>query len=1311
MKPESSHLSPIMGISTCLHTFYFRKDLLAAADSSIQFSLLQNRDMFADEINGVTVQFEEEEKAEAEAKKIELAEKALQDSQEQENAAEVEEDIPPPPPPPPPPVPAPVPRQPNVPTVVSENDTALLIQESVFQEDVFSSSNQNADSPSMNITNLLANVQSSDFALHHAAISPSPELEHSEPVNIPSFKERELSREISESPKATSSDTIVIMSKQFVAKEIYEYETEDKQFTHYSKETTHDPIKPAPYLEHEILDIKLPERYHDYPPDYKKLPSSYKPRKHIDEYRERSSGSKHGRERSLSPRSRERYKEYSARDYGHNMDRLFKSPEYYMSLSRSSSGRSSSKEASSRDRRKREEEWYARHPHSSKHSHSLQKGTELPRRGDYYRDFYDKKRYEDPHYKSSSERSKSREYSMYESSRSTPHDPYKIRESSYDISKVKESKEFSKFKDPGHNPSKYYDQEYEVRKKKDRGQMSHSKMKEDPFKLNEDRWVTSERTIMPDEFEKVKTADSKSKQMKESITSTSPQDPPPPVGFEKPITPLSKEFGSPEKNPDNEPSTSRYDHEELVNRAISKIPKTPDKQSPNDLAMESDLVDTKIKEDRSSEIYLQSPKNVTNSPEKMLCTMDSFSYFESHALNNTDNCNKSKKALIDSILPRPKYCSILKETFAVEDDLSAKHLIKNDEVSAEPQTQSQEEFKNTMNNAETGDKFSELKKLDVKSSEDHQGMSFGKQTPIEEQLTTGIKNKNMQNQVINTESVQEETYTGMIFSKNEQSKKIPNLNILDNQDFPLPASITPIPFTPIAQIPQTPPQTPPLKFISIEILKKDECNSISHSVIQSTENPDDAIHSQTAEHELNKGMRQLGKAAVAEPIKSTPVATRNHHLLDDAEEGEILSDTEEKIAYPESIIESNDIIESVHELIANQDGNEKELKAKENEAITEVSSSSIAVSQLLIPKAFVPEESFPIRSKRDFFKARFFQPDMKIDFAKPEQIKDLPIDSTGLSDDREKAVIPPSHETKPNPDEMRYSRKMRFKEVLQQHINEQEMKESKQKDIKEATGDSEADTVTDVHKESAKEAIAPSQLEITSPNVVKSPIPTSPQVTASFNTTISPNMTTLQQPIQSTPVNADLDVSAVSLIGKRKRFLNDYIASLESNPPPTKSLKTEDTISEETLPKLRIKPLSGGSYCAETLSSTSSAPPPLHKASTTSPDKEIVPKCIIKLGGKGNWSTCESEKQEKTVKRKNRSGARENLRSREASNDSNKSGTPEKPRLTRSKNTSKKSVKSYDVDDDDKNSDNSFEETDKSRKSGRTRKTIKRLNL
>lgn len=1267
--------------------------------------------MFASEIDDVTTQFEEEEKAAAEANKLaekELAEKALQESQEQEKAAEVEDDIPPPPPPPPPPAPAVVPRLPTIAVAlpVSENDTALLIQESVFQEAVFSNANHSVDSPNMNITDLLANVQSSDFASHQASISPGPVPEIPEPtVSIPtisSFKERELSKEISESPKAASSDTIVIMSKQDVANEIYQYEKEDKQFTHYSKETAFDH-KPISYSDIETRDVKLPERFHDYPPDYKKLSSSYKSRKHIDEYRERSSGSKHShsRERSLSPRSRERYKEYSLRDYGHGMDRLFKSPEYYMSLTRSSSGRSSSKELSSRERRKREEEWYARHQHSSKHSYSSHKYPELSRRDDYYRDYYEKKRYEDSHYKSSSERSKSREYALYESSRSAPHDPFKVRDSAYEISKIREASELPKFKEPGHGSSKYYsDHEYEARKKKEREHLIHPKMKDDSFTTSGDpinRRIPSERPFGFEEFEK-------NKEIKEPMSSTSPKEPPPPPpeshNCEKPVTPLSNEYCSPERLLDDEPSSSLHDHHDLRGKAIAKIPKTPEELSPTVLARE-ETGTSRLKEDHltgmSPTRYASYNSSFLRSPEKIDNNVGNLNKFELSSSHNNDSCDISKQALIDSILPKPKYCSILKETFAAEQDKITPKISETDTSYEESKELSFQELENVDN---------ETKSLstDMQTVHSEIGQVMEQMPQIDDKH---YENLNMENV---SDCMQQDTKTDVLLDENEHPKKI-QMHILDNQDFPIPvSSLTTASAVKSAQVLA---KSPPPKVISIEILEIEEYHSKSPSPPPSTIITND-MSSLTAESTSEKNLTE--PANTSESLKCNQIfqseivntsSTDELQQSYDAEEGEILSDSEDKSFQISSVNKESVKTDTVFENSSmKEESNVKSLESNLSSNDINKPETCLIPSEILhhsIPKVFVPDENFPIRSKRDFFKARFFQPDMKIDFAKPEQEKDVTSEGSCVTEDHEKVSNPLPHETKPNPDEMRYSRKMRFKEVLQQHINEQELKESQQKDIQDTCKDINSDIGKHVSNEAIQKAtVTVSQIEGPSPKIIKSP---------NLNVNVSSKMSSSQLPTQSLPVNSELDVSAVSLIGKRKRFLNDYIASLESNPPPAKNMRAEEVISEETLPKLRIKPLSGGSYCAETLTSTSFAPPPLHKASTTSPEKETVPKCIIKLGGQGNWSTCETERQENKSKGKNRSAARQNLRSREASNDSNKSGTPEKPRVTRSKNSSKKSVKSYDADEDEKNSDNSFEDTEKSRKSGRTRKTIKRLNL
>ena len=348
------------------------------------------------------------------------------------------------------------------------------------------------------------------------------------------------------------------------------------------------------------------------------------------------------------------------------------------------------------------------------------------------------------------------------------------------------------------------------------------------------------------------------------------------------------------------------------------------------------------------------------------------------------------------------------------------------------------------------------------------------------------------------------------------------------------------------------------------------------------------------------------------------------------------------------------------------------------------------------------------------FKARFFRPDRKIDFAKTDPIAE----GQGEKKPEEKAV-------EVQPEEIRFSRKMSFKEVMQQHMQaEQQNVQAEQKEI---IPSEQNDIMSSAQK---SEIVSSEQKEITtSEEIVTDADPTS-QVCSYPPIAPIPNLA----PDRNAHICNKSPDPAVSLIGTRKRFLNDYIASLESGPtaaPPAKTPKLEEPPSEESLPKLRIKPLSGGSYSSESLSSApppllssappplSSAPPPLHKAASGSPDKDSsVPKCIIKLG-RGNWTaTTDDATGQDTLTGKRKDRSTRALRSRETSTDSCKSeNVGDKPMQTRSKKPTRPTSKTTYVeviDHDDKHSDNSFEDSESvtiSRKSGRTRKTIKRLNL
>ncbi|KAL5261251.1 hypothetical protein ACHWQZ_G007082 [Mnemiopsis leidyi] len=1294
-----------------------RKDLLAAADSSIQFSLRNNKELFASEINEVIAQFEEEEKAEAEAKKLEQAEKASQENQEAEiapvaDAADV--DIPPPPPPPPPPAPvlATARTAAAIPSI-SGTDTALLIQESVFHNDNMLSVPSQTSASTMNITDLLANVQSSDFAARQA--SPHPAEHENESTNYPAYNlEPEPAREPSPSPKmpAPPADTIVIMSKQDVAKEIYNFEKEEKQFSHYIKEG--EEYEKSKYPD-DIRDYKYGEhsRY-DYP-DYKRSSSSYKSRKH-DDYRERSSSSKH-RERSLSPSkySSDRYKEYSVRDYGHSMDRMFKSPEYYLSISRSSSSRSSSKE-SSRDRRKREEEWYKKYGYVSKYGHSAygssHKYSESSRRDDYYKDYYEKRRHDDPYYKSS-DRSKSRDYASYEASKSrdSSHDPYKMRDAAYEISKIRQSSssESAKFKEPPYISSKYH--EHELMKSRERDILYRERMKEEIYTSSIE--VRERRTHLERPYESVgrySPVEMKLKPPKIQSPVRSPLENHPPLTPEKSHSPkripTPPSFPEPEEQPG---SSSRNDLDDLLERAISNIPKTPEEPSPEsslkDEGASKELVVPTVSENdidhppATSPVKLPSPtKSLPKSPIKPVIGEidEDMTEFEMQVRESKVN-ESSRRALIDSILPKPKYCSILKETFAVDKTSEDSNQDKGNDV---PEGRADlEEAKESVIAPKTD---TDITKEPIRP------------VYLDQEPTTPEPPP----EVLQKESKPAESET-----PESRATNLEPIITHNNQDFPIPTSppLPPPPPTPpsmhvmshLRPTPQpkpkpspTPPMTssqlttkrhgpfsPPIveepaktpttpdapKDVMSHPLKPPTTPPQSSSPPPPPPPPSNITTSVTA----NKPPEDVKKASPSKPIVLS--TTRKKEKISkpsdtsDAEEGEILSDGDDSVIpeQPRSVsLEEKVESQSKESTVVDDEPSQDDEKINKENEVSEVQESddqSLPENKELTPqppepKVFVPDENFPIRSKRDLFKARFFQPDMKIDFAKPDQVTDgnpKPDSSAGPEkEESDKTTSASVVEVKPaHEDSMRYSRKMRFKEVLQQHISEQEnakeqqLKESQQKETpKDATKD-----VSEVGGGSQHPAPA-----------VEPGVPT------------------------------------VSLIGKRKRFLNDYIASLESNPPPAKSVKTDETSVEESLPKLRIKPLIGGSYSSETLTSTSSAPPPLHKAAT-SPEKETVPKCVIKLG-KGHWNACETEKAETTGKRKGRAANRPNLRSREASTDSSKSEISEKPRTTRSKKT-RKTVKSYNVEEDEKNSDNSFEEVDNSRRSGRTRKTIKRLNL
>ena len=1359
--------------------------MLAAADSSIQFSLRNNKELFATEINDVTGQFEEEEKAEAEAKKLEQAENPVQEGQEVNNAPVTEAteypstaDIPPPPPPPPPP--APVAARPTagpLPTI-SGTDTALLIQESVFHNDVLSGpSHNNAASHSMNITDLLANVQSSDFAAQQ--ISPQPMEKEPTPI-YPTYHETDSAREMSHSPKHAPAETIVIMSKQDVAKEIYNFEKEEKQFSHYIKEE--DDYEKSKYPEEAARECKYPGDHSrfEYPPDYKRSSggsSSYKStsRKHGEEYRERSSSSKH-RERSLSPsKYAERYKEYSVRDYGHSMDRMFKSPEYYLSISRSSTSRSSSKE-SSRDRRKREEEWYQKYGYSSKYGHlpygshatGSHKYPESSRREYYDKEYYDKRRHDDPHYKSS-DRSKSRDHALYEASkgresthdpykmrdalyeaskgresthdpykmrdalyeaskgRESIHDPYKMRDPAYEISKIRQStgSDSAKFKEPPYVPSKYH--EHELMKTRDRELLYRDRMKEEAYSSNMD--IRERRSHLDRPYENLDRYSPGDVKLKPSKMTSPVRSP-----LENLHPPMPEKCDTPEKYPsppivplpDEEPSSSRNHLDDLLERAISNIPRTPEDPSP----VSSDKDEAPSKEESTgvmsesnmdhqarSPVKLSSPsKSLPRSPLKPIVSeiQEDLTEFEMQVRDTKVN-DSSRRALIESILPKPKYCSILRETFAVPDEGSAE---KSDE-------EANDDFKHKAIYPVADVRESVVEPTSPEDIEDFKrGADLYKGRESITPVLFHEKNQSIDFRANESDDDEPEATKGESLIRH------------DNQDFPVPCS-PPLPPPPPAPLMQNSSSLPP-SLPKLPSLPMPQSMAIPPSLQQPSPVSSAQPHSphspltlqQAITHQTTVGSPRGPispplKAPITPPLPShphpTPLSLNNAggkisnivedirkasptkpivlfttpkkekvskpHDSSDAEEGEILSDTDEPV-----VAQISTVMEDVQEKAKSPMPdpavadivNDDEIINKESEASdvqqTDQHPSPEPISKELTPqppepKAFVPDENFPIRSKRDLFKARFFQPDMKIDFAKPDQVtevSDSKPDSTAASEkeDSEKTTAPPVVEAvKPNPDDnMRYSRKMRFKEVLQQHISEQEnakeqqLKESQQKDnLKEVT------------------------------------VPESGSGSQQSGSTVEP------------------DVSTVSLIGKRKRFLNDYIASLESNnastesnPPPAKSSKTEESSVEEGLPKLRIKPLSGGSYISEPLTTAASAPPPLHKAST-SPDKEIVPKCIIKLG-KTHWNACDTDKPEKSGKKKGRASTRANLRSREASTDSSKSEISDKPRATRSKKT-RKAVKTYNVDDDEKNSDNSFEEVDSSRRSGRTRKTIKRLNL
>ena len=1298
--------------------------MLAAADSSIQFSLRNNRELFASEINEVITQFEEEEKAEAEAKKLEQAEKAAQESQEAENAPVADAgdvDIPPPPPPPPPPAPVlATARTAAALPSISGTDTALLIQESVFHNDNMLSVPAQNSASTMNITDLLANVQSSDFAAHQA--SPLPVEHEHEPANYPQAYsiEPEPARDPSPSPKmpAPPSDTIVIMSKQDFAKEIYNFEKEEKQFSHYIKEG--DEYNEKSKYPEEARDYKYGEhsRY-DYP-DYKRSSSSYKSRKH-DDYRERSSSSKH-RERSLSPSkySSDRYKEYSVRDYGHSMDRLFKSPEYYMSISRSSSSRSSSKE-SSRDRRKREEEWYQKYGYSSKYGHSAygssHKYSESSRRDDYYKDYYEKRRHDDPYYKSS-DRSKSREYGSYEASKSrdSSHDPYKMRDAAYEISKIRQSSssESGKFKEPPYIPSKYHD--HEMMKSRERDLMYRERMKEEVYTSSMD--VRERRTHLDRPYEsagRYSPGEMKLKPPKIPSPVRSPLDNPPPLTPEKPNSPERIPTPPNPPEPDEQPSSSsRNDLDDLLERAISNIPKTPEEPSPvssvkDEAASKEQVVQALSENDTdhppaTSPVKLPSPtKSLPKSPLKPTINEvdEEMTEFEMQVRESRVN-ESNRRALIDSILPKPKYCSILKETFAVDKAADDNNTGKTSDV-----PEGQAAFDGKTN------KSAEASKADTDLPKGTTELAQGAKLQLDQEPRTPEPPREVPQQV-ECKSADSETTEAT-------DTNLDPIITHDNQDFPVPSSpplppppsvpsvnvmshLRPTPLTKTQPLPTRPittsqhpterhgPFSPPTvdKSAKSPAMSEIPKDVISHPLKPPSTPPQPSSPpppppppstNTTTNVKTDEPSGDVKKASPSKPIVLSTARKKEKISkpsdTSDAEEGEIVSDGDDSVMPEQS--KPIDLVEKVEPqpqesiVEADEQSKDDEKTNKENEVsdVQQGDDQSVSENKELTPqppepKVFVPDENFPIRSKRDLFKARFFQPDMKIDFAKPDQVTDSnpKPDSSAVPEKDESDKTAPTNvvEVKPTPeDSMRYSRKMRFKEVLQQHISEQE--NAKEQQLKE-------NQQKDTPKDASKEV---------------------PEVGGGS-----------QQPA------VESGVPAVSLIGKRKRFLNDYIASLESNPPPAKSVKAEETSVEESLPKLRIKPLSGGSYSSETLTSTSSAPPPLHKAAT-SPEKETVPKCVIKLG-KGHWNACETDKTESSGKRKGRAANRPNLRSREASTDSSKSEISEKPRTTRSKK-SRKTVKSYNVEEDEKNSDNSFEEVDNSRRSGRTRKTIKRLNL